>query len=117
MYRIFFCFLFLFSFLSPDGVFAGKHDIVTGNYIVNGVCEKCKKRIEEAAYIKGVKYADWNVDSHNLTVKYDSSKTSSEVILQSIAKSGHDSEYYKATDEDYNKLPSCCRYRSGIKKH
>ena len=117
MYRIYFCFLLLVSFLSPDTVFAGKHDVVTMNYIVNGVCEQCKKRIEDAAYVKGVKYADWNVDSHNLTVKFDSTKTSPELILQRIARAGHDSENYKATDEDYNKLPSCCRYRSGIKKH
>lgn len=98
-------------------VSASDHDVVTGNYTVNGVCEQCKKRIEDAAYIRGVKYAEWNVNSHSLLVKYDASKASPELILKSIAKAGHDSENYKATDQDYNKLPSCCRYRSGVKMH
>ena len=117
MYRCL-CLFFLFtSFFFAQKAFADKHDIVTGTYIVNGVCEQCKKRIEDAAYGKGVKYAGWDVATHNLTVKYDSTKTSSVLILKSIAKAGHDSDDFKAEDEDYNKLPACCRYRSGLKKH
>ena len=103
--------------MQPVLTFAGNPNVVTNKYTVNGVCDKCKKRIEEAAYLKGVKYADWNVDTHVLTVKYDSTKTSADLILQRVAKAGHDSEHFKATDDDYNKLPSCCMYRSGIKKH
>ena len=112
------CFFFLFaSIFSAQKAVAGKNDIVTGTYTVNGVCEQCKKRIEDAAYLKGVKYAGWDVTTHNLTVKYDSTKTSFALILKSIARAGHDAGEYKAEDEDYNKLPACCRYRSAIKKH
>jgi copper chaperone CopZ len=105
------------AFITPLHVMAGNHDVVTAKFTVNGVCEKCKKRIEEAAYIKGVKYADWDVYSHQLIVKYDSSKTTSDIILQSIAKSGHDAGNFKALHADYEKLPSCCRYREGVKMH
>ena len=115
MKRLVFFFLMALTFLSQGIVFAGNN--VTKRFNVNGVCEKCKARIENAAYIKGVKYADWNVDTHDLTVKYDSTKTSPEIILKNIAKSGHDNELFKAEDADYNKIPSCCKYRSGIKKH
>jgi len=117
MNRVLITFLLCFLFLAPGRLFASNHNIVTGTYLVNGECDQCKKRIEDAAYIKGVKYANWNVETHNLTVKYDSSKTSSELILKSIVKAGHDSENMIATDDDYNKLPSCCKYRSVIKKH
>ena len=117
MGRAFICFLLLVSFSLPLHVSAGNRNVITAKYVVNGVCGKCKQRIEDAAYIKGVKYADWDIDSHNLMVKYDSTKTSPDLILQSIARAGHDTEDYKATDEDYNKLPLCCRYRSGIKRH
>ncbi len=116
MQRLVFFLLVSFSFLSPASVFAGK-PIVTKHYNVNGVCEQCKARIESAAYVKGVKYADWNVDTHDLTVKYDSTKTSPEIILKSVAKAGHDNELFKAEDEDYNKIAKCCKYKSGIKKH
>jgi copper chaperone CopZ len=103
------------TFFFQNNVFAGNN--ITRHFKVSGVCEKCKTRIENAAYVKGVKYADWNIDSQDLTVKYDSTKTSPEIFLKSIAKAGHDNEMFKADDEDYNKIASCCKYRSGIKKH
>ena len=117
MVRIFVYCLLWVLFLSPNTLLAGSHDVVKQTFVVNGVCEQCKKRIEEAAYVKGVKYADWNVETHDLTVRYDSSKTKPEIILQNIANKGHDNQMFKAPDNDYNKLPSCCRYKSGIKKH
>jgi copper chaperone CopZ len=116
MYRILFCCLLGLMLFAGHEVLAG-NKVVKESYTVNGVCVQCKQRIEDAAYIKGVKYADWNVDDHSLTVKYDPTKTSANNILQSIARAGHDNDHFKATDEDYNRLPSCCHYRSGIKKH
>ena len=113
MTRLFAFFLLVFTFSSVSMVFAGNN--ITKHFNVNGVCEQCKTRIEAAAYVKGVKYADWNVDTHDLTVKYDSTKTSSEIILKSVAKAGHDNELFKADEGDYNKVAACCKYRSGIK--
>ena len=107
--------LIAFNFLFQSNVFAG--NTITRHFKVEGVCEKCKARIENAAYVKGVKYADWNIESSDLTVKYDSTKTSPEVFLKSVAKAGHDNELFKAEDADYNKIASCCKYRSGTKKH
>lgn len=91
--------------------FAQQSDIVTEKYKVSGECEQCKKRIEDAAYIKGVKHAEWDVNTHILTVIYKPSKTNADAILASVAKAGHDTEKIKATDEAYNKLPKCCHYK------
>jgi mercuric ion binding protein len=93
-------------------LFAQDKDIATGHYRVDGNCEQCKKRIEDAAYIKGVKKADWNVTTHDLTVIYRPSKTTPGAILNSIARAGHDNEGAKAPDEVYSKLPACCAYRT-----
>lgn len=117
MGRYYFCVLLFLSFLYTGKAFAVKHKTVSAVYNVNGVCEQCKKRIEAAAYVKGVRYANWDVETHILTLKYNPDKTSIEVILKNVAGAGHDSELFKATDEDYNKLPACCKYRSGIKMH
>ena len=39
---------------------------------VEGVCNSCKARIEKAALgVKGVKYADWYVNSHQLSLILD----------------------------------------------
>ncbi len=108
-------FLSIFSFFSVAA--QDNKEIVTEHYQVNGVCEQCKKRIEDAAYIRGVKHAEWNVDSHDLTVTYKTSKTSADEILGSVARAGHDNEKIKATDEAYDKLPKCCYYRTITKKH
>lgn len=117
MHRLLFCLLLSFSFLAPVNLLAGNQNVVTGVFKVRGNCGQCEKRIVEAAYIKGVKYAGWNKDTEDLTVKYDSTKTSPDLILKAVAKSGHDAGDFAADSADYEKLPSCCKYRSATKKH
>ena len=87
-------------------------DIVTEHYKVEGTCEQCEKRIAEAAYIKGVKKAKWDHDTHELTVTYRTSKTSAKEVLAAVARAGHDNEMAKATEKEYSKLPKCCKYRT-----
>ena len=42
---------------------------------VDGKCEMCKMRIEKAALgVKGVKYAAWDIPSHQLSVIMDERK-------------------------------------------
>ena len=103
--------------MCSNSLTAGTRDVVSEHYSVNGVCGQCKERIESAAYIRGVKYANWNIDTHLITLKYDTTKASFRQILQHIAKAGHDSEYYLAEDKDYDRVAPCCKYRSGLKKH
>lgn len=78
---------------------------------VYGVCEQCKHRIEEAVKGKGVKSADWNVDTKQLSLSYNPSQTSVEKIQNRIVAAGHDLETKKAKDIVYNELPACCHYR------
>ena len=79
---------------------------------VDGVCLMCKERIEKACLkTKGVKMADWNVESHELKIFYDERKTDLKTIQQNIAAVGHDTKDFKAMDEVYEKIDPCCRYR------
>lgn len=79
---------------------------------VDGVCMMCKKRIEKAALnTKGVKYANWNVQTHQLMVIIDERKTDKKMVCQSIANAGHDNKAYKAPQEAYDNLHACCKYR------
>tara|TARA_R100000306_G_C4267034_1_gene88201 strand:- start:84 stop:521 length:438 start_codon:yes stop_codon:yes gene_type:complete len=79
---------------------------------VDGVCGMCQERIEKAAIrTKGVKSAKWNVHTHYLSVIFDERKTNLETIHQSVANVGHDTELVTATDEAYNSVHDCCRYR------
>ncbi|HTN45246.1 MAG TPA: heavy-metal-associated domain-containing protein [Flavipsychrobacter sp.] len=102
--------------LSPFFSFA-QNSIKTEKIKVEGNCSMCKKRIENAAYVKGVKRADWNVEDQTLTVVYNTAKTSSEIIQQCIAKAGHNAENVAALEADYEKLPACCHYKTNLDKH
>ncbi len=79
---------------------------------VDGVCLMCKERIEKAAIkTKGVKSAVWNVKTHELSLIYDERKTDVASISKNITAVGHDTKALKATDEAYNTVHPCCRYR------
>lgn len=79
---------------------------------VDGVCMMCKDRIEKAAIrTKGVKSALWNVQTHELKLIYDERKTNLDSIRKKITEVGHDTKELKATDEAYNTVHACCRYR------
>lgn len=79
---------------------------------VDGVCGMCKERIEKAAIqAKGVKSADWNVETHELKLIYNEGRTDLATIQQSIADSGHDTQDFRAKDEVYNEIDPCCMYR------
>ena len=104
------------ALLNTNNVFA-QSNTKTDTITVHGNCGQCKERIEEAAYIKGVKSAVWDKQTKVLTIKYVSSKTSLDKISQSIAKVGHDNTLHNSTDKDYKKIPECCAYRSGSCDH
>lgn len=79
---------------------------------VDGICGMCKKRIETAALkTKGVKFALWDIKTHQLNLIIDERKTAITTIQKNILKVGHDLKGVKATDTAYNSLHPCCKYR------
>ena len=89
----------------------------TDTLTVYGNCGQCKTRIEEAAYMKGVKTAEWNKKTKLLTVVYNGDKTSLDKVAAAVAKAGHDNRLHNASDKDYKTLPGCCAYRTGTCHH
>ena len=78
---------------------------------VNGVCEMCKDRIEKATLkTKGVKYCNWTIDTHQLSLIIDERKVDKLTIQKNIAAAGHDTKEVKATDDAYKNLHGCCKY-------
>lgn len=102
----------LFFFTIPASA-QKQSKIQTITFQVEGACGHCKERIEEAAYIKGVKRAEWNKETKTITVVFNSKRTSKDKIVNSIVNAGHDADGIKASDFVYEKLPPCCSYRGG----
>jgi mercuric ion binding protein len=105
--------IFLLSFLV---IFFSKVLVAqtkTENFKVSGECGTCKKKIEAAAKKAGATYALWNIDTKQLTIKYNGSSSNTAKIEQAVANAGYDTPEYKATDDAYNQLDDCCKYDRG----
>ena len=103
--------LILFVLLTTVSTYSQNKN-AKASFEVDGVCMMCKARIEKACITtKGVKTADWNVKTHELNIVFDDRKTNINSIKAKIAQVGHDTEEIKATDEAYNKIDACCKYR------
>lgn len=94
----------------------GTASVLAGNKTekieVKGNCGMCESRIEKAVKsIDGVSKADWSKETKMLEVTFDDAKTNIDKIETAVAKVGHDTTNHKASDEVYNKLPGCCKYK------
>ena len=106
--------VFAFTAAQAQEQKASKYQEVS--FEVKGVCGDCKARIEGAAlHTKGVKTANWNKETKQLDVVYNSKKVELATIKEAIAAKGHDSEDKKADSTTYEKLPNCCKYKDGAK--
>lgn len=73
-------------------------------------CDECEVRLEEGLnFAKGVVFAEFDLESRNVTVKYSTKKTSPEELRKIINSLGYDADDTKADPVAYEKLPSCCK--------
>jgi outer membrane receptor for ferrienterochelin and colicin len=86
----------------------------TISFKVYGLCEMCKERIETAAKGRGVKLAEWDLESKILTLQYIPSQANITKIQNRIVGAGHDLENKKAKEAVYRELPPCCLYRDSV---
>ena len=103
-------FLFSLTLLSVISL-SGQSKFSTVSIEVDGLCGMCEKRIENAAYIQGVKKADWSQDTHMLDLIYNGSKVGQSEIIAAINQVGHDVKDHPASDKQYANVHGCCRFR------
>lgn len=73
-------------------------------------CGDCEERISNMLnYTKGVKFAELDIESKKLTVKFQPAKISLDAIKQKLVELGYDADELKANPEAQQKLPSCCQ--------
>lgn len=73
-------------------------------------CGSCKERIEGVLnYTNGVKFAELDVESKDLTVKFKTKKISLDEIKKILVETGYDADDMKANPEAVEKLPACCK--------
>ena len=77
---------------------------------VPGMCDMCKKRIELAVDIKGVKDATYNLEKKELTLVYKPEKVDLKTIISEVLNAGYDVDTLRAPEAAYKKLDHCCQY-------
>lgn len=80
-------------------------------FIVYGNCSMCEANIENALKdVDGIKIADWDMATDQLTVAYDQKQITLDQIKQKVADVGYDSDTHRAKKSVYKNLPMCCQY-------
>jgi copper chaperone CopZ len=104
-------FIILSSFMTDKA----KGKFQTENFKVYGSCGMCEERIENALDVKGIRFADWDLEHQLLNVTFNTKKLTLQQVHQIVADAGHDTDLVKATDEVYKNIDDCCKYREGAK--
>lgn len=100
---------FLFITLSSS-LFAQKPALVSIQ--TNAQCGDCKDRIETALnQAKGVVYAELNMETKVVEVKYKVSKTDVATLQKVLNLAGYDADDHKADTAAQKALPLCCQPR------
>jgi copper chaperone CopZ len=99
--------VFLFSCsLTKNG--DGNKD--TARISTNAECGMCKEKIEgKLNYEKGIVFAELDVPSKVVTVKYKKDVISQDEIRKIISELGYDADEVKANESAQNNLPACCK--------
>lgn len=100
----------LFLFLFFTGLSFGQKKIEEAVIQTSAQCGDCKERIEgKLNYTKGVVFAELDLESKKVTVRYKTKSISTQKIKQIIASIGYSADDVKAKEEDVLKLPKCCQ--------
>ncbi len=85
--------------------------ITKATFGVRGNCGMCKSTIEKAANtVDGLETVAWDGAKKQVSVSFDSNKTTVDAIHKAIANSGYDTDKFSGNVESYNNLPGCCQY-------
>jgi copper chaperone CopZ len=100
--------LLSFILLSTQLLFSQKP--ITVQIQTSAQCGDCKERIESALnQAKGVVYADLNLETKVVEVKFKESKTNKETLKGVIVSIGYDADDQKANLDAQKALPRCCQ--------
>lgn len=84
--------------------------VETATILTSAECGDCKERIEEVLnYTNGIQFAELDVPSKVVTVKFKTKKISLEEIRTIISEIGYDADDVKANAEKQKALPMCCQ--------
>jgi periplasmic mercuric ion binding protein len=102
--------LILVAVFTVISVNAQKEKKVMDTIMTSSECGMCKITIEDGLnYVKGISFAELDVPTKKLVVKYKVSLITLEEIRILVSNLGYDADDLEANEEAYNNLPKCCK--------
>jgi periplasmic mercuric ion binding protein len=104
--------LITIALLSVAGTTWGQKTPKTQTIVIHtsAECEQCEERLENGLnFTKGVSFAELNLETQDITVKYSTKKMTPEKLRSIINELGYDADETKAKPEAQGNLPSCCK--------
>ena len=104
--------LITIALLSVAGTTWGQKTPKTQTIVIHtsAECEQCEERLENGLnFTRGVSFAELNLETQDITVKYSTKKMTPEKLRSIINELGYDADATKAKPEAQEKLPSCCK--------
>ena len=97
--------------LLPKTIKGQNSKIETSTIYTSAVCDMCEELIinKTLAFEKGLRFAEMDVSTGELTVRYRKDKTSINHIRKIISELGYDADSVKANRDAYDKLHFCCK--------
>lgn len=84
--------------------------IKTVTFLTSAICGECTERIEKALnYTKGVKFAELNEETKEVTVKYKTKVLTEDDVKAVVTGLGYDAAETKRDEAAFNELPKCCQ--------
>lgn len=84
--------------------------VLTTKFKTSAVCEDCKERIEnELNYTKGVVFAELDLETKVVTVKYKTKLLNAELIKGIVSRVGYDAGEVPRDPKAFESLPKCCK--------
>ncbi|MEO9531588.1 MAG: heavy metal-associated domain-containing protein [Crocinitomicaceae bacterium] len=89
----------------------------TVKFKTSAVCGECKERIEDKLnYTKGIVYAELDLDTKVLEVKFKTKTLNAEKIKYAVSLLGYDAGETPRNEKAFNELPKCCRSEGFCKR-
>ncbi len=109
------CFLFSICALFYYSCSNTNNQNKQAEFYVRGNCGMCEERIETTLKnVDGIVLADWDVETKNLAVTYDSLKLTDLKIQEIVANTGHESKNFQSPQAVHDALPECCKKGSSM---
>ena len=108
--------LFVLLSMTTSLIWAQSKKTEEVSFWVAGVCGMCEKTIENALDVKGIITADYDLNTHQIHVVYRPDKINIDKMHALINAAGYDTENSTCTEEQYNRVHGCCKYRE-LKNH